>query len=558
MQSSGTNPGLYYEVYTGIREYSFLWLSNQMVADEFLCSGVLDSNTMQPPVCGNRYENFVVKITGTITVPSNWTSTYFAGYTDDGFRMYVDGQLAINNWREQGSAWSSYSPTYDVSQDKTLDVEIWWYNGGGPGYFHLGWAIPGGWTGAGCDYTGGWGVGFSCNLNTFSYGSGPTQQQIDAYNAAVSAQSAAQTNYNNKLAAYNTQASTLQTLNTAKSAAQSDYDNKNTSLNSANQALASLVQQKNTAESQLSTASSNLQTEQNTLNKLTSDLNGLNDNLSKEQQALSQNETDLANLESTKTNLESEESNINTTISSKETELATEEQNSQTLNTEKENLYQDYQGKESAKKESEAKLEESKTNLASSETDYQNKTTELESSAKAIEDVKNNISQTESEINSASSSAESLISKTKSDQEKAKIEAAKEAAKEAVQSGGEATPEQKAIIVESILEQSKGEAVDVAAIAEAGIDLEDLPPDTPIELENGVILTAEVADALEVFEDVGELFSEAFSDPGKVLMAFANVGADMSPEVREQAEDIVVVTVIVGQMVVASSIMRRL
>jgi len=23
-------------------------------------------------------------------------------------------------------------------------------------------AIPGGWTGAGCDYTGGWGVGFSC------------------------------------------------------------------------------------------------------------------------------------------------------------------------------------------------------------------------------------------------------------------------------------------------------------------------------------------------------------------------------------------------------------
>jgi chromosome segregation ATPase len=543
--------GLEYTVYYLTRGFGGV-----AIPDGIICTGVLDSNVMQPPVCGNRYENFIVKFTGQITVPDHWTTTYFAGYTDDGFRMYVDGQLAIDEWVEKGSSWSPYSPTYNVSTDKTLDVEIWWYNGGGPGYYFLGWAIPGGWTGAGCDYTGGWGIGFSCDLDTFSHGES-TQEQIDAYNAAVSAQAAAQTNYNNKLAAYNTQASTLQTLNAAKSAAQSDYDNKNTSLNSANQALASLIQQKNTAESQLATASSNLQTEQNTLNKLTSDLNGLNDNLSKEQQALGQNETDLANLESTKTNLESEETNINTTISSKETELANEEQNSQKLNSEKENLYQDYQGKESAKKESEAKLEESKTNLASAEAEYQNKTTELESSAKAIEDVKNNISKTESEINNASSGAESLISKTKSDQEKAKIEAAKEAAKEAVQSGGEATPEQKAIIVESILEQSKGEAVDVAAIIEAGIDLEDLPPDTPIELENGVVLTAEIADALEVFEDVGELFSEAFSDPGKVLKAFANVGADMSPEVREKAEDIVVVTVIVGQMIVAGSIMRR-
>jgi hypothetical protein len=40
---------------------------------------------------------------------------------------------------------------------------------------------------------------------------------------------------------------------------------------------------------------------------------------------------------------------------------------------------------------------------------------------------------------------------------------------------------------------------------------------------------------------------EIFSDPGKALKAFLNVGADMSPEVRETAEDIVVITIIVGQ-----------
>jgi len=206
VQSAG-NQGLQYTVYYLTRGFGGVAIPSGV-----LCTGVWNSNSMQPPVCG-RYEDFIVKFTGKITVPSHWTTTYFAGYTDDGFRMYVDGQLAVNNWVEQGSTWSPYSPVYDVSQDKTLDVEIWWYNGGGPGYYHLGWAIPGGWTGAGCDYTGGWGVGFSCNLNTFSYGVGATQSQIDAYNAAVTAQAAAQTIYNNKLAYYNTQNQNLTTLN---------------------------------------------------------------------------------------------------------------------------------------------------------------------------------------------------------------------------------------------------------------------------------------------------------------------------------------------------------
>ena len=222
--SSGT--GLHYDVYTGIRQYSFLWLTNQMVPDQFLCSGTLTGNSMSPgsSTCG-RYSDFVVKITGTITVPSNWTSTYFAGYTDDGFRMYVDGQLAINNWREQGSTWSPYSPTYDVSQDKTLDVEIWWYNGGGPGYFHLGWAIPGGWTGAGCYYPETWGVGFICNPNTFSSGSGPTQQQLDAYNQALADKNAAQQDYDNKLATYNQEVATLNADNQTLTNKISEYDN---------------------------------------------------------------------------------------------------------------------------------------------------------------------------------------------------------------------------------------------------------------------------------------------------------------------------------------------
>jgi hypothetical protein len=182
---------------------------------------------MQLPVCGNRYENFIVNFSGRITVPSWFTQTYFAGYTDDGFRMYVDGQLAVDNWVEQGTTWSDYSPVYDVSEDKTLDVEIWWYNGGGPGSYHLGWGIPGGWTGAGCDYAGNprvWGQNFSCNLNTFSSGPGATQEQTDDYNDALAAKNSAQNVYNDKLNVYSQAVSTLSGYNQTLTTKTNNYN----------------------------------------------------------------------------------------------------------------------------------------------------------------------------------------------------------------------------------------------------------------------------------------------------------------------------------------------
>jgi hypothetical protein len=210
---------------------------------------------MNLPVCG-YYEDIIVKFTGVITVPSWFSTTYFAGYTDDGFKMYVNGSLAVNNWVEQGATWSPMSPVYDVSQDKTLDVEIWWYNGGGPGSYHLGWAIPGGWTSAGCDYAGSprvWGQNFSCNLNTFSYGSQPTQQQLNNLTAAQTAQTAAQNTYNTKLAArndklsvYNSAVSTLntynQTLTTKTTAYNTAVSNTATALTNKNNAIATYDQ----------------------------------------------------------------------------------------------------------------------------------------------------------------------------------------------------------------------------------------------------------------------------------------------------------------------------
>ena len=219
--NSAGGTGLSYNV------YSLMRVDGLAAIDQFLCSGTLNGNYMTRPVCGNRYENFIVKFTGKITVPSWFTQAYFAGLTDDGFRMYIDGSLAIDNWIEQGSTWSSYSPVYDVTTDKVFDVEIWWYNGGGPGSYHLGWGIPGGWTGAGCDYAGNprvWGENFSCNLNTFSSGPGATQEQTNDYNNALAARNSAQDVYNDKLNVYNQSISTLNSYNQTLTTKTNNYN----------------------------------------------------------------------------------------------------------------------------------------------------------------------------------------------------------------------------------------------------------------------------------------------------------------------------------------------
>lgn len=229
MQSAG-GQGLAYTVYHLTRTFPGIATPSGVI-----CSGTWNSNYMSLPVCGNRYENFIVKFSGQITVPSWFTTVAFAGYTDDGFRMFINGNLAVNNWVEQGVRWSAWSPTYDVSEDKTLDVEIWWYNGGGPGSYHLGWTIPGGMTGAGCDYSGEprvWGQNFSCNLGTFSSGPGATQEQINSYNEALATRNAAQQDYNNalseyndKLNVYNQEVATLNSLNQTLINKTSEYDN---------------------------------------------------------------------------------------------------------------------------------------------------------------------------------------------------------------------------------------------------------------------------------------------------------------------------------------------
>ena len=82
------------------------------------------------------------------------------------------------------------------------------------------------------------------------------------------------------------------------------------------------------------------------------------------------------------------------------------------------------------------------------------------------------------------------------------------------------------------------------------VDLASLPPDTPVQLDNGVVVTAEVAIAVELLGNPAELLSTMFTDPGAALAALGSVGADLPPEVRKKAEGVVIAAVIAGNIAV--------
>jgi hypothetical protein len=86
------------------------------------------------------------------------------------------------------------------------------------------------------------------------------------------------------------------------------------------------------------------------------------------------------------------------------------------------------------------------------------------------------------------------------------------------------------------------------------VEASELPADTPIELANGVVLTAGVVAALELFDNPAELISQIFTNPAQVLTALSNIGADMSDEERKESTETILAAVIVGQIATQSAV----
>jgi hypothetical protein len=111
------------------------------------------------------------------------------------------------------------------------------------------------------------------------------------------------------------------------------------------------------------------------------------------------------------------------------------------------------------------------------------------------------------------------------------------------------TTQESVALEELLTEYGPMDAISFEDFEASGLDYENLPPSQPVMLDNGVIITAEVADAIEMFENPSELLLTVLTDPGKALKAFANVGVDMTPEQRKESQIVVVASIIVGQII---------
>jgi hypothetical protein len=147
---------------------------------------------------------------------------------------------------------------------------------------------------------------------------------------------------------------------------------------------------------------------------------------------------------------------------------------------------------------------------------------------------------------------------------------------EALTEDGTFTLAEKDLVADVLVSSAEGAPVNAANIESAGLEYRDLPPTIPVEVRedangNPVVIQAEVASALLVLESPAALLGavatcfnpdeaiEGLTEEQKCELgkALLSMGADMSIPEREKAEDIVVVTVIAGQLIVATAPRRR-
>ena len=146
---------------------------------------------------------------------------------------------------------------------------------------------------------------------------------------------------------------------------------------------------------------------------------------------------------------------------------------------------------------------------------------------------------------------------------------------EVLSEDGVLTSAEKDLVADALVESADGAPVEASDIAAAGLEYRDLPPQIPVEVRedangNPVVITAEVASALLTLESPAALAGaivgcfnpdeaiEGLTEEQKceVFKALANIGADMSPQERQKAKEVLVAAVLVGQIILGSSIIR--
>lgn len=92
------------------------------------------------PNTGVATTNWSAKWTGAVHPPTTGSYT-FSLTSDDGSRLFVNGQLVVDNWADQGSTTRTGTVTLTAGQAATVEVD--YYQGGGSDNLTLGWQVPG-------------------------------------------------------------------------------------------------------------------------------------------------------------------------------------------------------------------------------------------------------------------------------------------------------------------------------------------------------------------------------------------------------------------------------
>lgn len=93
------------------------------------------------PAASIPADGFAVRWSGQVEAPSTGNYTFCVG-ADDGVRLWVDGNLVVDQWREQSVTYYASSPIA-LSACAKYDVVMEYYENGGNAEARLKWATPG-------------------------------------------------------------------------------------------------------------------------------------------------------------------------------------------------------------------------------------------------------------------------------------------------------------------------------------------------------------------------------------------------------------------------------
>jgi hypothetical protein len=92
------------------------------------------------PVSGIGADHFSARWTGQVQAVESGTYT-FRTYSDDGVRLWVNGQLLINDWTDHAPTYDSATITLQAGQK--YDIKLEYYEDTGGAVMQLEWLRPG-------------------------------------------------------------------------------------------------------------------------------------------------------------------------------------------------------------------------------------------------------------------------------------------------------------------------------------------------------------------------------------------------------------------------------